>query len=179
MSAGGQLITDTPDQASTQERSNAHMWATGDQLDSYANRILTPVEVLIFARYREALSGRALDLGCGAGRVLSYLIMFGAQAYGIDLAPKMVDYCTRTFPDAVVRVGDVSALGECVDGLFDIVLAPDNLIDVFGEFHGIDRELDIHVALHLAATAGVDEFLGRFGDDGIAVVIKPIDQRTD
>src|SRR5258705_12107577 len=41
------------------------------------------------------------------------------------------------------------------------------------------RELDVHVALYLGAAAGVDEFLGRLGDDGVAVVIEPVDQRTD
>src|SRR5207247_1785198 len=43
----------------------------------------------------------------------------------------------------------------------------------------IDRKLDIHVALDLAAAGGVDEFLGRLGDDGVAVVVKPVDQRAD
>ncbi len=54
-----------------------------------------------------------------------------------------------------------------------------DLVDMFGEFHGIDRELDIHVALDLAAAGGVDEFFGRLGDDGEAVVIEPVDQGTD
>src|SRR6202012_2364253 len=38
---------------------------------------------------------------------------------------------------------------------------------------------DVHVALHLAAAAGVDEFLGRLRDDGVAVVVEPVDQGTD
>src|SRR6202023_4288882 len=53
-----------------------------------------------------------------------------------------------------------------------------DLVDVLGQFHRIDRELDVHVALDLAAPAGVDEFLGRLGDDGVAVVIEPVDQGT-
>jgi hypothetical protein len=47
------------------------------------------------------------------------------------------------------------------------------------EFHGIDREFDVHVALHLASAGSVDEFLGRLGDHGVAVVVEPVDQRTD
>ena len=47
------------------------------------------------------------------------------------------------------------------------------------QFHGIDREFDIHVALHLAASGRVDEFLRRLGHDGVAVVVQPIDQRSD
>ncbi len=54
-----------------------------------------------------------------------------------------------------------------------------HLVDMLGEFHGIDRKLDVHIALHLAAARGVDEFLGRLGDDGVAVVVEPVDQGTD
>ena len=54
-----------------------------------------------------------------------------------------------------------------------------HLVDVFGEFHGVDRKLDVHVTLHLAPAAGVDEFLDRLGDDGVAVVVQPVDQGTD
>ena len=76
--------------------------------DVYANNVLTPVEVQIFIRYQEKLAGRVLDVGCGAGSVLAYLLMIGAEAHGIDLAPKMVEYCRRTLPDADVRLGDAA-----------------------------------------------------------------------
>ena len=59
--------------------------------------------------------------------------MIGAEAHGIDLAPNMVDYCRRTLPEADVRLGNAAALYECVDGEFDAVVAPDNLIDVFDD----------------------------------------------
>src|SRR5664279_5679726 len=48
-----------------------------------------------------------------------------------------------------------------------------------GELHGVDRELDVHVALDLAAAAGVDEFLGCLGDDRVAIVVEPVDQGPD
>ena len=54
-----------------------------------------------------------------------------------------------------------------------------HLVDMRCDLHGIDRKLDVHVALDLAAAGLIDEFLGRFGDDGIAVVVEPIDQRPD
>jgi hypothetical protein len=47
------------------------------------------------------------------------------------------------------------------------------------QLHGVDRELDVHVALDLAAAGLVDELLGRLGDDGVTVVVEPIDQRPD
>jgi hypothetical protein len=55
----------------------------------------------------------------------------------------------------------------------------DHLVDMPGEFHGVDGQLDIHAALHPAAAARVGEFPGGFGDDGVAVVIEPVDQRPD
>ena len=54
-----------------------------------------------------------------------------------------------------------------------------HLIDRAGELHGIDRKFDIHVAFDFAAAGLVNELLGRFGDDRVAVVIEPIDQRAD
>ena len=48
-----------------------------------------------------------------------------------------------------------------------------------GKLHGISRKLDIHVALDLAPAADVDELLGRLGDDGMAIVVEPVDQGTN
>jgi hypothetical protein len=45
---------------------------------------------------------------------------------------------------------------------------------MLGELHRVHRELDVHVAPDLAAAASVDEFLGRLGDDGVAVVVEPV-----
>lgn len=127
-------VTDpSPAPASGQATSNASEWAAGEHLAVYDNRVLTPAEVHIFIRYREKLAGRVLDVGCGAGRVLAYLLMLGAEAYGIDLAPTMVDHCRSTLPEADVRLGDVSKIKDCVEGLFDVVIAPDCLIDVFAD----------------------------------------------
>jgi 2-polyprenyl-3-methyl-5-hydroxy-6-metoxy-1,4-benzoquinol methylase len=119
--------------ASRQAASNSAEWAAGRYIDVYANRILIPAEVQMFVRYQQKLSQRVLDVGCGAGRMLAYLLMMGAETHGIDLAPNMVDYCRRTLPDADVRVGDAKALKASVTGQFDVVIAPDNLIDVFDD----------------------------------------------
>src|SRR5687768_1795870 len=43
----------------------------------------------------------------------------------------------------------------------------------------IDGELNVHVALDLAAAGGVDELLRRLRDHAIAIVIEPVDQRAD
>lgn len=134
MNADTTSVTDQPRATpSRQATLNAGEWAAGKYVSIYDNRVLVPAEVQIFVRYRDKLAGRVLDVGCGAGRVLSYLVMLGADAHGVDLAPKMVEHCRSTLPEADVRVGDVSKLNDCVEGPFDVVIAPDCLIDVFDD----------------------------------------------
>ncbi len=127
------MPNESPNTPSVQAQHNLSEWGQGKHLAMYDNLVLTPVEVNIFVRYRDQLSGRVLDLGCGAGRVLAHLAMIGADAYGIDLSPKMVERCRQHVPEASVQVGDVTALAELVDGPFDAIVAPDNLIDVFDD----------------------------------------------
>lgn len=124
---------DTAGSTSPQARSNAREWAAGKYIDAYDSDVLTPVEVQIFVRYQDKLAGRVLDVGCGAGRILSYLVMLGADAHGLDIAPAMVDHCRRRHPEATVALGDAGTVSEYVDGLFDVVIAPDNLVDVFAD----------------------------------------------
>ena len=50
---------------------------------------------------------------------------------------------------------------------------------MLGKFQCIDHEFGVQVALNLAASEVVDEFLGRLGNNGVAVVIQPVDQRAD
>ncbi len=46
------------------------------------------------------------------------------------------------------------------------------MVDEGREFHGVDRQLDIHVALHLAAAGGIGEFAQRLRHDRETVVIE-------
>jgi SAM-dependent methyltransferase len=117
------------DQVSANER----LWRAGAHVDVYANRSLAPVEVMILVRYREVLSRRVVEVGCGAGRVLGYLVDLGGDVCGIDLSPDMVAYCRRTYPAADVRIGDVAALGDSIPGPFDAIVAANNLLDVFDD----------------------------------------------
>ena len=48
-------------------------------------------------------------------------------------------------------------------------------IDTLGQLHGIDSKLDIHVTLRLAASAGVDELPACLSNNGIPVVVQPIE----
>ena len=85
------------------------------------------------ARYREALSGRPLDVGCGAGRILGYLVELGGEVEGLDISEEMVAHCRVAYPRARVRVGDLADVGAAVQGRFTAVLAMDNVLDVFDD----------------------------------------------
>jgi SAM-dependent methyltransferase len=112
---------------------NARLWSSGRYLSDYAHTRLQPAEVLILARYREALTGRVLDVGCGAGRILAYLVSLDADAVGIDISSRMVEHCRRRFPGVDIRVGDLADLPATVEGPFDSVLLTDSVLDVFDD----------------------------------------------
>jgi SAM-dependent methyltransferase len=123
-----------PDMESgAQSRVNADHWRAGTHVDAYVHRTLRPVEVLLLVRYREALSGRVLEPGCGAGRLLGYLVALGGEVHGIDISSAMVAHCQRAYPQAAVRVGDLGEIGASTDGVFDAIIAVDNVLDVFGD----------------------------------------------
>ncbi len=115
-------------------RINREFWRSGQALTEYANRTLLPVEASILLRYGEELRGDVLELGCGAGRVLGYIAESAHEAYGIDLSEEMVEYCRRTYPNTHVQVGDIEALDDDLrQHKFDVVLAIDNVLDVFDD----------------------------------------------
>jgi SAM-dependent methyltransferase len=113
--------------AGSQARVNRRVWERGSYVAEYANRRLLPVEVVVLARYREALSERVLEVGCGAGRIL------GGEVHGIDISPAMVAHCRAAYPTADVRVGDLGDVGASVEGPFSAVLAMDNVLDIYDD----------------------------------------------
>lgn len=54
--------------------------------------------------------GRVCDLGCGPGHVARYLREQGADAFGIDLSPGMVEQARQAHPGIDFRQGDMRAL---------------------------------------------------------------------
>lgn len=119
--------------AENQVSVNHRLWETADHVADYSDRTLAPVETVILLRYRDELSRRVLEAGCGAGRVLGYLVELGGEVHGIDLSPAMVEFCRATYPAAHVWVGDVSTLSRDLTEPFDAIFAPNNLIDVFDD----------------------------------------------
>jgi SAM-dependent methyltransferase len=114
-----------------QSEINARRWRRGDQVALYAGRELTPAEVVLLVRYRSAISGRVLEIGCGGGRVLGYLAALSREAHGVDISAAMVEHCRLRYPAARVQVGDAAHLTQVVQGPFDAIVAAANVLDVF------------------------------------------------
>jgi SAM-dependent methyltransferase len=112
---------------------NAGVWAHGDFLKDYAWKDLRPAEVRLFELHGEQLTGRVLELGCGAGRVTGHLIEIARSVHGVDLSPVMVDYCRRNYPQATFTVGDLSDMSGVADGAYDVIVAPFCVVDVLGD----------------------------------------------
>ncbi len=113
-----------------QSRANQELWARGDQVKAYATRELRPVEVILLVRYRDALSGRVLELGCGAGRLTGYLSQIAAYTKGVDLSPGMLEYSRRRYPRATFDEGDLREVAADELALFDVIVAAYNVLDV-------------------------------------------------
>jgi SAM-dependent methyltransferase len=112
---------------------NVARWQSGDYVAEYANRMLRPAEVMILVRYQDALSRRVLEVGCGAGRMLGYLLALGGEVQGVDVSPRMVEYCRRRYPEAAVLLGDMTSLPDAIGGGLDAIFAAFNVIDVLDD----------------------------------------------
>jgi SAM-dependent methyltransferase len=122
-----------PPYAEAQRRANDGLWGRTDLVRAYATRRLRPVEVMLLVRYREALSGRVLELGCGAGRLTGYLAELATAAHGLDISPAMVDYCRRAYPQATFSVCDLRDDSAFSAGSFDVIVAADDVLDVLND----------------------------------------------
>jgi SAM-dependent methyltransferase len=123
----------TDSSPSRQRALNDRFWRAGQHVAEYEGRRLAPVEVLLLVRYRELLSGRVLELGCGAGRLLGYLAALGGEVHGVDLSAAMVERCRQLYPGVEVEVGDVAAIADVIPGRFNAILAVGNLLDIYDD----------------------------------------------
>jgi SAM-dependent methyltransferase len=134
---------------------------------------VTPPEVVDLIEGPNALPpGRVLDLGCGTGTNLAYLVRRGWEATGVEADRRAFDAAERRVPpggDVRVLRGDVTRLEELpLDGRYDLAL------DI-GCFHSIPpRRRDDYargVAAHTdrGATLFVFAFGRRPGSTSIGV----------
>jgi SAM-dependent methyltransferase len=54
--------------------------------------------------------GPVADVGCGSGRITGYLRGLGADAFGVDLSPAMVEVARREHPGVRFEVGSMTDL---------------------------------------------------------------------
>jgi SAM-dependent methyltransferase len=90
--------------------------------------------------------GRVADVGCGPGYVTSYLHDAGAEAFGIDLSPEMVDIARRDYPHLRFEVGTMTDLDlgdDSVAGIvafWSVIHVPDDAVPgVFEQFRRVLR----------------------------------------
>ena len=81
-------------------------------------RSTSPVRFL----HDEPAGRRVLDLGCGHGRNVPFLLSLGSDLTGLEVSPLLVDQLTRTFPTARFVTGTAAHL-PLPDDVFDVVLA--------------------------------------------------------
>lgn len=81
---------------------------------------------IIHRHFPSDRGSKILDLGCGSGTVLHYLLEAGYRdVTGVDFSPQQVD-AARILGISEVRRGDLyEALRECVDAEYDVVIAFD------------------------------------------------------
>lgn len=125
----------------------------GAGLQDHASAELRPVEADVFDRFGDELRGRALDVGCGAGRLVGELLTLGLDVCGIDISPTMVQHCRRSYPDAEFVQGDMRKIGHgAVEGSFDVVIASFNVLDAVGD---ADRRWTLEGIAEVTAPGGL------------------------
>ena len=103
--------------------------------------------VVLFAELVRATGGGPVaDIGCGPGHTTALLRELGADAFGIDLSPAMIETARREHPGARFEIGSMTNL-DLADGSLAGMLAwwslihiPDDAVPgVLGQFHRVLR----------------------------------------
>jgi SAM-dependent methyltransferase len=89
--------------------------------------------------FAEETDGPVADVGCGPGLVTAHLHALGADVFGVDLSPAMIELARRTHPGLRFEVGSMTEpLGTPVAGIlawWSLIHVPDELVPVvFGHF---------------------------------------------
>ncbi len=124
------VVSSAPTRETAQEIINGNLYREVDLVQTYAPTRLHPSESTALVRYRDDIHGRrVLDLGCGAGRLATYLRPLVEKYVGLDVSAHMVKYCEDHFPGLEFIEGDMRSLTPFDDGAFDSVFAVANLFD--------------------------------------------------
>ncbi len=71
-----------------------------------------PLDRELLNRFAAEVAGQeeVCDMGCGPGQVARYLRDVGAQVFGLDISPRMVEQARHRNPDISFQEGDMTAL---------------------------------------------------------------------
>jgi len=119
--------------------------------EEYARRIYRelegkPLDRDLLRRFAAATNGRGpvCDMGCGPGHVARFLRDLGAEVFGLDLSPGMLEAARRLNPEIQFREGNMLALplaeGELagIAAFYAIVnLGAEWLPTAFAEMHRV------------------------------------------
>ncbi len=112
---------------------NAAAWSGGRYLGAYSTADLRPVEAQLLDALGDDLSGRVLELGCGAGRVTGHLAARARELLAMDISQRMLDRCARNVPGVRYHHGDIAHLSTFAEPPFDAVVATFNVVDVLDD----------------------------------------------
>ena len=108
------------------------MWRGRSRVRDYATTGLSAGEAEVLARFREAFAGRALEIGCGGGRVTGHMAALSADVRAVDIAPEMLEYARPRYPSVEFSVADLRDLSVFADADADVVALWANIIDILG-----------------------------------------------
>lgn len=105
--------------------------------------------------------GPVADVGCGPGHVTAHLHGLGADAFGVDLSPAMIETARREHPGLRFEVGSMTDLDlsdASVGGLlafWSLIHVPDDAVPaVFAHFHRVMRPgSPLLIGFHLGDTS--------------------------
>jgi SAM-dependent methyltransferase len=94
-----------------------------DDLEGVKNRLIDEVQKSAVERSVGPLEGkRALDFGCGNGRLSSWLVGKGAVVHGVDSSPRMIELARARVPTGRFDLVDSTNPG-LAPGAYDVVLS--------------------------------------------------------
>src|SRR5699024_11721939 len=95
------------------------------------------------ARLADAMAprgARILDVGCGQGRLGSYLAARGHRVVGVDLDPHLIERARDACPDATWEIVDLAADGWA-SGPFDLARSEEHKSELQSRFDIVFRLL--------------------------------------
>ena len=124
------MVTQTAPRESAQDAINGRLYREQNLVSTYTPTRLHPPEATALVRYRDDIHcQRVLDLGCGAGRLATYLRPLVEEYVGVDVSRHMVEHCRRAFKELEFIQGDMRSMPQIENDSFDTVFAVANLFD--------------------------------------------------